>query len=345
MTTKKVSQKSPENSNEKLNKNWFSGGSGSDYDLDKDLHPLSHYLNDREEMINQVFKVIKGRKLKAMLTSGLRNLDTKELKSLCLTQLEGMSKRRIKYILAGREMDESSATDDSEEEDEDLEQVDNDQSMAGPLLNDIQDSLLKKDEPIEIKDSEDENNEDSDDIDDEEELNDIIDRRTKDLTKKAKLELQLGKKSTKGAKTPEPEDKQKIMELLELEMRARAIKSLLSKTKKSDKPIDPELKKEAEKVEEDEKVELIKEPVDPEEEKRQLEEQKRLHKAREALSISMGKKRKEEQELERKREEIKKRIEEAEAKKKAEAEEQRKIDEAEAEKRRKKEEREAEYQK
>merc|ERR1719414_1239722 len=133
-------------------------------------------------MINQVFKVIKGRKLRAMLTSGLRDLDTKELKSLCLTQLEGMSKRRIKYILAGREMDESSATDDSEEEDEDLEQVDNDQSMAGPLLNDIQDSLLKKDEPIEIKDSEDENNEDSDDIDDEEELNDIIDRRTKDLT-------------------------------------------------------------------------------------------------------------------------------------------------------------------
>ena len=35
------------------------------------------------------------------------------------------------------------------------------------------------------------------------------------------------------------------------------------------------------KVEDDEKVELIKEPVDPEEEKRQLEEEKRLHKARE----------------------------------------------------------------
>ena len=34
-------------------------------------------------------------------------------------------------------------------------------------------------------------------------------------------------------------------------------------------------------MEDDEKVELIKEPVDPEEEKRQLEEEKRLHKARE----------------------------------------------------------------
>ena len=102
-------------------------------------------------MINQVFKVIKGRKLRAMLTSGLRDLDTKELKSLCLTQLEGMSKRRIKYILAGREMDESSATDDSEEEDDDeqLEQLEqDDQGMAsGPLVDDIQTSLLNRKTP------------------------------------------------------------------------------------------------------------------------------------------------------------------------------------------------------
>ena len=105
-------------------------------------------MNDREEMINQVFKVIKGRKLRAMLTSGLRDLDTKELKSLCLTQLEGMSKRRIKYILAGREMDESSATDDSEEEDDDEQLEQDDQGMAsGPLVDDIQTSLLNRKTP------------------------------------------------------------------------------------------------------------------------------------------------------------------------------------------------------
>ena len=99
-------------------------------------------------MINQVFKVIKGRKLRAMLTSGLRDLDTKELKSLCLTQLEGMSKRRIKYILAGREMDESSATDDSEEEDDDEQLEQDDQGMAsGPLVDDIQTSLLNRKTP------------------------------------------------------------------------------------------------------------------------------------------------------------------------------------------------------
>lgn len=71
-------------------------------DVEKEMHPLSYYMNDRQEMINQVFKVIRGPKLRAMLTSGLRDLDVKELKSLCLTQLEGMSKKRIKYILAGK---------------------------------------------------------------------------------------------------------------------------------------------------------------------------------------------------------------------------------------------------
>ena len=76
-------------------------GSGSDLDLGKELHPLGYYINDREMMIEQVFSVIKGAKLKAMLTSNLKGLEMAELKDLCLEQLEGMSKKRIRYILAG----------------------------------------------------------------------------------------------------------------------------------------------------------------------------------------------------------------------------------------------------
>ena len=33
-------------------------GSESDMDIKKELHPLSHYVNDRNELINQAFKVI-----------------------------------------------------------------------------------------------------------------------------------------------------------------------------------------------------------------------------------------------------------------------------------------------
>jgi hypothetical protein len=36
-------------------------------DLNEELHPIGYYINDREEMINQMFSVIKGNKLRAML--------------------------------------------------------------------------------------------------------------------------------------------------------------------------------------------------------------------------------------------------------------------------------------
>lgn len=95
------------------------GGSESDdMDLDKELHPIGYYISDREEMLNQVFKVIKGAKLRAMLTSVLKDMDVEEVKRLCLQQLEGMSRKRIKYVLAGKELDESSATEDDEDEDD-----------------------------------------------------------------------------------------------------------------------------------------------------------------------------------------------------------------------------------
>ena len=52
-------------------------------------------------MIEQIFSVIKGAKLKAMLSSTLRDIPVEELKTLCQEQLEGMSKKRIRYLIAG----------------------------------------------------------------------------------------------------------------------------------------------------------------------------------------------------------------------------------------------------
>jgi hypothetical protein len=70
-------------------------------DLEKELHSIGHYINDPVEMIEQIFTVIKGPKLKAMLTSTLRDIPVDQLKALCMEQLDGMSKKRIRYILAG----------------------------------------------------------------------------------------------------------------------------------------------------------------------------------------------------------------------------------------------------
>ena len=38
-----------------------SSSEDSDMDLQKELQPISNYVNDREEMINQVFSVIHGK--------------------------------------------------------------------------------------------------------------------------------------------------------------------------------------------------------------------------------------------------------------------------------------------
>ena len=213
--------------------------------------------------------------------------------------------------IPGKDMDESSATDDSDEEEDEIEDDEEDQGMAGSLGDIIKPSLLKKpsstsparqksQEPIEIKDSAEATPEkevqDEEEEEEEEDLQDVIDKKTKDLMKKKTVDLKVGKKVEKkieDEEVSEPVDNQKIMELLELEMRARAIKSLLSKTK-TDEPQPPVPKKEDE---EDQKADLIKEVVDPEEAKRKLAEEKRLHKAREALSVSIAKKREEDNEI------------------------------------------------
>ena len=71
-----------------------SSGNGSDVDLSKELNSIGHYINDKEEMIRQVFSVIKGKKL---LPPFLADLNIEEVKALCLEQLMGMSKQRIRF--------------------------------------------------------------------------------------------------------------------------------------------------------------------------------------------------------------------------------------------------------
>ena len=78
-------------------------------------------INDLPPVLSPVFKVVHGPKLQAMLTSVLKDIDVDELKELCLEQLEGMSKKRIRSVLSGQPMEDSSCTEDengSEEEEE-----------------------------------------------------------------------------------------------------------------------------------------------------------------------------------------------------------------------------------
>jgi hypothetical protein len=64
------------------------------------MFPIGHYINDKEEMITQVFSVIRGRKLRAMLPPFLADIELDDLKALCLEQLMGMSKWVERPLLA-----------------------------------------------------------------------------------------------------------------------------------------------------------------------------------------------------------------------------------------------------
>ena len=87
MKRKKLKEKKRSRHRGKSDSSSDSSSDESDMDLQKEMYPISHYVNDREEMINQVFSVIKGPKLKSMLPPFLVDLDLDELKGLCLDQV------------------------------------------------------------------------------------------------------------------------------------------------------------------------------------------------------------------------------------------------------------------
>ncbi|XP_030852352.1 uncharacterized protein DDB_G0284459-like [Strongylocentrotus purpuratus] len=90
----------------------------SDLDLSKEKQPLEFYLHDREELINEAFIAVTGLQLTNMVPDILKYVPLDELKRLCLNQLEGLSRKRIRHIIQGTEMLSSSDSDESAPEDE-----------------------------------------------------------------------------------------------------------------------------------------------------------------------------------------------------------------------------------
>lgn len=90
----------------------------SDLDLSKELLTISGYVNDKEAMIENMFKSISSKKMKTMLPEILQPLSLNELKALCLEQLHVMSTKRISKILAGDDPEtiSSSASEEGEME-------------------------------------------------------------------------------------------------------------------------------------------------------------------------------------------------------------------------------------
>ncbi|XP_063770178.1 caspase activity and apoptosis inhibitor 1 [Pseudophryne corroboree] len=70
-------------------------------DLNIPLQPISFYIADRMEMLQQCFRVLGDKKLKKMLPDMLKDLPLDEIKQLCLEQVEMESDECLLSILQG----------------------------------------------------------------------------------------------------------------------------------------------------------------------------------------------------------------------------------------------------
>nr|XP_034196550.1 splicing regulatory glutamine/lysine-rich protein 1 isoform X1 [Osmia lignaria] len=192
----------------------------SDEEVDaRDLKPIKEYLSDRRELARQLFKSVRAEKIQMMLPQTLRKMDLGQLEKWCANELSGMSKSRILSILNGKPMLDSSNTSESDD--------------SGPSLEIISDTEeWFTDEDICVK-----------------EEGSVKGKVKKDRTKQ-KVKSQLHRKNdskpnpkkasnnvSKNVPVPKEEpvtaNKEKegdsLLDLLELEMRARAIRALIRK--------------------------------------------------------------------------------------------------------------------
>ncbi|XP_015705393.1 caspase activity and apoptosis inhibitor 1 [Coturnix japonica] len=224
------------------------------FDLSVSLKPVSFYIADKKEMLQQCFCVIGEKKLQKMLPDILKSCSMDEIKRLCLEQLEMLSEKKLLKILEGKSGADSDTDEDGDGEDktggESVSQQDNSIDSTSSLREDKlegQESKQGKGEDSDVLSI----NADAYDSDiegpcDEEGSPDVqedavrsgagqIDDLQKDIEKSVNEILGLAESSPKESKAaslavPPLEDVQpsaQQLELLELEMRARAIKALM----------------------------------------------------------------------------------------------------------------------
>ncbi|NXG52896.1 CAAP1 inhibitor, partial [Psilopogon haemacephalus] len=219
-------------------------------DLSVSLKPVSFYITDKKEMLQQCFCVIGERKLQKMLPDILKSCSMEEIKRLCLEQLELLSEKKLLKILEGKggaDSDTDEEADGDKTGGESVSQQDNSIDSTSSLKLEIQESKQGKGEDSDVLsinadayDSDIEgpcNEEDGPDVQENAVRSGAgqIDDLQKDIEKSVNEILGLAESSPKEPKAatlavPPSEDVQpsaQQLELLELEMRARAIKALM----------------------------------------------------------------------------------------------------------------------
>ncbi|XP_066576747.1 caspase activity and apoptosis inhibitor 1 [Amia ocellicauda] len=109
--------------------------------------PISAYVADRREMLEQCFQVLGETKLKKMLPDELKGCSYDEIKTLCLEQLQQLSQRNLLQILEGEDVVGNSDLDDEEtskRKSEAESQQDNNVDSTSSLKDNVEVEELKQ---------------------------------------------------------------------------------------------------------------------------------------------------------------------------------------------------------
>uniref|UniRef100_T1GA81 Uncharacterized protein n=1 Tax=Megaselia scalaris TaxID=36166 RepID=T1GA81_MEGSC len=63
------------------------------------LHPLTFYIDDRVELIKQVFASLKPKTIKNLSPNFLKKQTLEEIEEKCLNELLGISSKRLRSII------------------------------------------------------------------------------------------------------------------------------------------------------------------------------------------------------------------------------------------------------
>ncbi|XP_068164355.1 caspase activity and apoptosis inhibitor 1 isoform X2 [Antennarius striatus] len=84
-------------------------------DLSLPFQPITAYLTNKREMLDQCYHVLGDKKLQKMLPDELKGCSLEEIKRLCWEQLEPMSEKSLIQILAGEDVTSGNSNKNTED--------------------------------------------------------------------------------------------------------------------------------------------------------------------------------------------------------------------------------------
>ncbi|KAJ6636563.1 hypothetical protein Bhyg_15154 [Pseudolycoriella hygida] len=105
----------------------------------QDLHPLSHYIDDRVELIRQIFMSLKSKTIKSIAPDFMQGQSLETIQEHCLDELLGISTKRLQSIINA-----TPCPDNTDSSDSDVEKIEEHISLEEISSDSADDALQAK---------------------------------------------------------------------------------------------------------------------------------------------------------------------------------------------------------